>query len=64
MNEHSSVKPKMIDAHMHISQWMREDGRSAFEALRDYQEQNGIALVDNMCCSNVEGLWENCEPNR
>lgn len=52
---------KIIDAHMHIPQWVRYDGKSAFDIMREYQENNNISYVDNMCCSNNRNLWSGYE---
>lgn len=54
-------KMKIIDGHMHITQWVRNDGKSAFEMIEDYRQNNGIAYVDNMCCSNNANLWSGYE---
>ena len=51
----------IIDGHMHILQWQRSDGKSVFEALEDYCNDNGISFVDNMCCSNNADLWDGYE---
>lgn len=52
---------KIIDSHMHFSQWVREDGESTFDVLKNYQKNNNISGVDNMCCSNVPGMWDSYE---
>lgn len=52
---------KKIDGHMHISQWMRQDGKRTFEALEEYRQTNGIAYVDDMCCTNNADLWDGYE---
>ena len=54
----------MIDGHMHIAQWEDEQGRSVFENLRNYQQENGIIAVDNMCCSNNGKLWKGFEADQ
>lgn len=51
----------IIDGHMHITQWLREDGRCSFDVIEDYRRDNGIAYVDNMCCSNNADLWDGYE---
>ena len=52
---------KKIDGHMHIPQWVRSDGKSAFAVIEEYQKNNDVAYVDNMCCSNNANLWEGYE---
>lgn len=52
---------KIIDSHMHIPQWVRYDGKSAFVIMQEYQANNNIAYVDNMCCSNNGNLWSGYE---
>lgn len=48
---------KKIDGHMHITQWLRQDGKTAFEVIDEYCQNNDIAYVDNMACSNNANLW-------
>ena len=55
------MERKIIDAHMHLAQWEGKDGRSVFENLRKYREQNGISALDNMCSTNNGDLWEGFE---
>lgn len=55
------MERKIIDAHMHLAQWERKDGKSVFENLAEYQKQSGIAAVDNMCSTNNGDLWEGFE---
>lgn len=55
---------KRIDAHMHITQLQLADGRSVFDALRQYQRENEIESVDIMCCSNQGNLWKSYEPDQ
>ena len=52
---------KIIDAHMHITQWYGQDGRTVFDSIARYQDVNGIVAVDNMCCSNNGNLWSGYE---
>ena len=52
---------KKIDGHMHIPQWVRKDGKLCFGVIDEYCQNNGIAYVDNMCCSNNAKLWEGYE---
>ncbi len=52
---------KIIDAHMHITQWYGQDGRTVFDSIARYEEANGIVAVDNMCCSNNGNLWSGYE---
>jgi predicted TIM-barrel fold metal-dependent hydrolase len=52
---------KIIDGHMHILQWERSDGKSTFDVIEEYRENNHIAYVDNMCCSNNGDLWDGYE---
>ena len=52
---------KIVDAHMHITQWFGKEGQTMFESITRYQEANGIAAVDNMCCSNNGNLWSGYE---
>ncbi len=49
---------KIIDAHMHIPQWVRADDKMAFDIMKEYQLKNNIVYVDNMCCSNNGNLWD------
>lgn len=46
---------------MHIPQWFRGDGKRAFEVIEEYRQDNDIAYVDNMCCSNNANLWDGYE---
>lgn len=55
------MNTKIVDGHMHITQWVRYDGKSVFDCIRDYLEQNQIASIDNMCCSNRGNLWDGYE---
>jgi len=55
------MKNRLIDGHMHISQWHRYDGKSVFDVIREYQEKHNIIAVDNMCCTNNGNLWESFE---
>lgn len=55
------MNTKIIDGHMHLTQWVGEDGQSIFETLSDYQKNNSISYVDNMCCSNNGNLWAGYE---
>lgn len=55
---------QIIDAHMHIPQWVRYDGKLVFDILKEYQTNNNIAYVDNMCCSNNGNLWSGYEPDQ
>ena len=57
------MKRKIIDSHMHLVQWER-GGCNLFENLREYQENNGIVAVDNMCCSNNGDLWAGYEADQ
>ena len=36
---------KIVDGHMHITQWISADGKTAFDRIKDYQEKkrNGYA---------------------
>lgn len=52
---------KIIDGHMHIEQWLRSDGSRAFDVVDEYCRNNGIAYVDNMCCTNNYDLWPGFE---
>lgn len=52
---------KRIDGHMHIAQWLRYDDKNTFAVVEEYRENNGIAYVDNMSCSNNANLWEGYE---
>ena len=54
----ASASMKIIDGHMHILQWVRKDGTLAFDVIEQYCEENGIAYVDNMACSNNANLWK------
>ena len=58
------MKRKIIDSHMHLAQWERSECKGIFENLRDYQEQNGIVAVDNMCCTNNGDLWAKYEADQ
>lgn len=55
------MKFKTVDSHMHIPQWRRSDGTSAFQAIDEYCQCSGTAYVDNMCCSNNANLWNGYE---
>ena len=55
------MEARIIDGHMHITQWQRADGKSAFDVIEEYRENNGIAYVDNMCCTNNADLWDGYE---
>lgn len=55
------MEQKIIDAHMHITQWVNHEEISVFDSVRQYQEDNRIACVDNMCCSNLGDLWAGYE---
>lgn len=57
-------RTKIIDSHMHIPQWLRDDGMIAFDVVNEYRENNGIEYVDNMCCSNNANLWGGYEPDQ
>jgi len=46
---------------MHIPQWIRNDGKSAFDVIETYRQNNDIAYVDNMCSSNNANLWNGYE---
>lgn len=50
-----------IDGHMHIPQWFRFDGKTAFQVIDEYCQDNDIAYVDNMCSTNNADLWEGYE---
>ncbi len=52
---------KRIDAHMHISQWFLPNGQTSFEVLEQYQKDNHIEHVANMCCTNNANLWNGYE---
>lgn len=52
---------KIIDGHMHITQWERKDGKSTFKIIEDYQKENGISAIDNMSCTNNGDLWDGFE---
>jgi len=52
---------KKIDGHMHIPQWVRQDGRLVFDVIEEYCRSNELAYVDNMCCSNNANLWSGYE---
>lgn len=54
----------MIDSHMHIPQWLRNDGKSAFEVIEDYRRENNIMFVDNMCCTSNGNLWGGFEADQ
>ena len=58
------MKRKIVDSHMHLVQWMRDDGNDIFENLKEYQKNNGICAVDNMCCSNNGDLWARYEADQ
>ncbi len=58
------MKMKMIDSHMHISQWLRDDGKSAVEVIEDYRRENDITFVDNMCCTSNGDLWGGFEADQ
>ena len=58
------METKIIDGHMHILQWERSDGKSTFDVIEEYRSQNGIAYVDNMCCSNNGDLWDGYEADQ
>ena len=58
------VKIVIIDGHMHISQWESRDGKSGFDVIRKYQQENGIIAIDNMCCSNNATLWDSFEADQ
>lgn len=36
---------KIIDGHMHILQWERSDGKSTFDVIEEYRENNRIAYA-------------------
>ena len=55
------MKRKIIDAHIHLTQWESEDGKSIFDSLRTYQNDNGITALDNMCCTSNGDLWAGYE---
>lgn len=55
---------KIIDGHMHISQWQRRDGKSIFDIIREYCQTHNIEYVDNMCCSNNGTLWDSFEADQ
>lgn len=55
------MKTKIVDGHMHITQWLRNDGKSAFDVIEEYRQNNNIAYIDNMCCSNNANLWSGYE---
>lgn len=50
-----------IDGHMHIPQWMRFDGKTAFQVIDQYCRDYQIAYVDDMCSTNNADLWEGYE---
>lgn len=52
---------KIIDAHMHIPQWISHNGSTVFDSIHRYQDSNSIACVDNMCCTNNGDLWSGYE---
>ncbi len=52
---------KIVDAHMHICQWILPNGENTFDALRQYQKNNNIDFLDIMCCSNNSDLWDGYE---
>lgn len=58
------METKIIDGHMHILQWERSDSKSTFDVIEEYRSQNGIAYVDNMCCSNNGDLWDGYEADQ
>ena len=51
------METKIVDGHMHITQWIGKDGKNVFDCIKDYQKVNQIAAIDNMCCSNNANLW-------
>ncbi len=58
------MKTKIIDGHMHITQWIRNDGKSVFDVIEEYRRNNDIAFIDNMCCSNNNDLWDGYEADQ
>jgi predicted TIM-barrel fold metal-dependent hydrolase len=52
---------KIIDAHMHITQWLRDDGQCVFDLINEHCQKNNVSYVDNMCCSNNGNLWAGYE---
>ena len=52
---------KIIDAHMHISQWQRNDGKFVFDVINEHLSKNNVSYVDNMCCTNNANLWSGYE---
>jgi len=55
---------EIIDAHMHMSQWLLPDGQTAFELLEQYQASNNLKHVDDMACTNNGKLWPGYEPDQ
>lgn len=58
------MSQKIVDGHMHITQWVCDGERLVFDALRKYCENTGITHTDNMCCTNNGRLWEGYEPDQ
>ena len=55
---------KIVDSHMHITQWNRINGDDMFKSIQEYQQDNNIAAIDNMSCSNNNNLWKGYEMNQ
>ena len=47
---------KIIDAHMHISNWQDSDGKLTVDILKEYCQNMKIDSVVDMCCSNNGNL--------
>ena len=58
------MKRKIIDSHMHIVQLERDGVKALFENLNEYQENNGITALDDMCCTNNGDLWNGYEADQ
>ena len=58
------MKRKIIDSHMHLAQWVADNGESIFDNLEKYQKMGNIAAVDNMACTNNGDLWNRYEADQ